>query len=237
MDIAVCDDDNNALSILKYLIEKRNDIRVADYYNKIDSFLDIAIYDKNYDVVLMDIDWEGNQRGIEYANRLLKARRNTQIIYVTGYNDKFAQEIFLTPANLCGYLVKPVEEKMFNSMLERATEAINKTYIQKLVIRKRDGIYAVSYSDITWLSSDLHKIIVHCKDAEYSYNGTLNDLEKALPSNFASCHKSFWVNMDYIKHINKTDVLMTDSSMIPVSRSRRQAFMEHYMRYIGKIIK
>ncbi|MBD5156701.1 MAG: response regulator transcription factor [Butyrivibrio sp.] len=237
MNIAICDDDINALKILKRLIEKRSDISAADYYNRIEQFWDAAVYERNYDVVLMDIDWNGSQMGIEFANRLLKENINTQIIYVTGYNDKFAQEIFLTPANLCGYLVKPVEKKMLNAMLGLALEAINKTHIQKLVIRRRDGIYAIPYSDILWLSSELHKVIVHCREVQYSYNGTLNELKEVLPENFAECHKSFWINMNFIKHINKTELELLNGASIPVSRSKYHVFMENYMQYIGRIIK
>ncbi|MCM1308681.1 MAG: LytTR family DNA-binding domain-containing protein [Butyrivibrio sp.] len=237
MKIAVCDDDINSLRVLKRFIERKNGIYSADYYNSIEMFWDAAVYERNYDAVLMDIDWNGRQRGIEFANRLMKENINTQIIYVTGYNDKFSQEIFLTPSNLCGYLVKPVDEKKLNAMLELAEKAINKIHIQKLVIRKRSGIYAISYSDILWLSSELHKIVVHCNENEYSYNGSLSDLKEALPENFAECHKSFWVNMNYIKHINNAEAELLNGAIIPVSRSKYRAFTENYMRYIGKKIK
>ena len=60
MRIAVCDDNVNELAMLKYMLEKRVDIIVADYYNKLEQFWNAVVCECVYDVVLMDIDWGGN---------------------------------------------------------------------------------------------------------------------------------------------------------------------------------
>lgn len=237
MKIAVCDDSVNALNVLRDMLEKRVDIISVDYYDKIEKFWNAVVHGSAYDVVFMDIDWGGAQMGIDFANRLLDQNAHTQIIYVTGYNDQFSQRIFLTPSNLCGYLVKPVEEKMLDAMLGMAAKAIDKTQKKKLLIKQRDGICSVAYSDIVWLSSELRRIVIHCKEDEYSYIGTLNELKGALPANFAECHKSFWVNMDYIKRIGKTEAEMLSGVTVPVSRAKYGAFLERYIKYIGQLLQ
>lgn len=236
MKIAVCDDNVNELSLLKDMLEKRVDIVETDYYSKLEQFWDAVVCECVYDVVLMDIDWGGAQMGIDFANRLLNKNINTKIIYVTGYNDKFSQRIFLTPSNLCGYLVKPVEERMLYAMLDLAAKAIDKAHKQKLIIKKRDGVCSVPYSDIVWMSSELRRVILHCIDGEYSYIGTLNELKEELPPNFAECHKSFWVNMDYIKRIGKKEAEMFSGVIVPISRSKHGIFLERYMTYIDSCV-
>ncbi|MCM1307175.1 MAG: LytTR family DNA-binding domain-containing protein [Butyrivibrio sp.] len=233
MKIAVCDDNADTLNILKDMLETRTDIDLAHYYDKIENFWESVMHECVYDVVLMDIDWEGTDMGIDFANRLLDKNINSQIIYMTGYNDRFSQQIFLTPSNLCGYLVKPVEEKMLDAMLVLAAKAIDKARKQRLIIKKRNGICSISYNDIIWISSELRKAIIHCREGEHSYNGSLSELKKLLPSSFTECHKSFWVNMDYIKRIGKTEVEMLSGATVPVSRAKYGIFLERYMKYMG----
>ena len=117
MRIAICDNESIAADTL---LQKIYDITKANHIRKftsIQQFWNVIEDGESFHVVFMDIDWEQSLDGIDFAARLYEIRPNTQIIYVTGYNDRFSQQIFLRPTNLCGYLLKPVDEALLYSLL------------------------------------------------------------------------------------------------------------------------
>lgn len=72
------------------------------------------------DIVLTDIELNDGTTGIEAAEELLSLSPRTQIIYVTSYTDKFIQDVFLSRANVCGFLNKPIERSYFKKMVKKA---------------------------------------------------------------------------------------------------------------------
>lgn len=52
----------------------------------------------------MDIELETEKNGLTAAEDICRARSQIQIIFVTGYNDRYAQRVLLSRVNLVGYL-------------------------------------------------------------------------------------------------------------------------------------
>jgi PAS domain S-box-containing protein len=73
----------------------------------------------NPDIILMDIELEGDMNGLE-ATQIIKQKHNIPIIYITSHVDqKTLDSAKVTDA--IGYLIKPFEEKELNVTLEMAT--------------------------------------------------------------------------------------------------------------------
>ena len=86
------------------------------------------------------------------------------------------------------------------SALERytlQTSKIHKVYTIETGGRK----ISIDYNDIFFFetSSNVHKIILHAKDRQIEFNGTMKELAGALDDNFVRCHRSFLVNKNNIK--------------------------------------
>lgn len=68
----------------------------------------------------MDIFFpEENENGIEHAVKINHYLPNAQIIYMTAYNDCYAEKIFWGEVNLCGYLIKPIQQSSSEILLEK----------------------------------------------------------------------------------------------------------------------
>ena len=94
MQIAICDNNVLFLRGFKEQIESLHMVRKICCYAKLSELLDSLEDGNHYDIIFMDIDWETKPLGIDIAEKLYQICPQTKIIYVTGYNDRFSQQIF-----------------------------------------------------------------------------------------------------------------------------------------------
>ena len=151
MRIAVCDDDETAVSFLRGLIESYPKQGLCvDGYSSGEELLGAG---RIYDMIFLDIDMKGID-GIETARRIRAHDRKVKIVYVTSYKE-YAGRAFSVHA--FGYLLKPVkQEKVWkqveDAMLWQEEEApdvkqVDFTTAEGLVRLSVDAIYYFEYQD------------------------------------------------------------------------------------------
>ena len=138
MKIAVCDDDKGCLDSMKRLLAGYPGISRTEYYQNLSQLSEALENGMGYDLVLMDIEWEGNEQdGIAYAAQYNARSPQTWFIFVTAYNDKFSEKIFWEKVNLCGFLVKPVRKEHLEKLLDKVREKI---FSSEALILQHGGI-------------------------------------------------------------------------------------------------
>lgn len=233
MHIAVCDDNILFLSTLKTQVEALDIAdRISDY-SDLNSFLRSVESGTRYDAVLMDIDWEQTTTGMDIAERLSRLSPMTRIIYVTGYNDRFSQQIFLQSANLSGYLVKPVDSALLRANLEKVADAVRRDE-PTLTVSVSGKPVSLPLGEIAYLESLGHTVSIHIRDEVITVYERLDRLSPMLPEGFLRCHKSFLVNMRHIRRFLERDILLDTGETIPVSRSRYAQAKTDYFRRMGR---
>ena len=101
---------------------------------------------------------------------------------------------------------------LFRSLLnamERYTLQTNKTH--KIYTTQVGGRkISVDYDDIYFFetSANIHKVILHAKDRQIEFSGTIKELTSALDDNFVRCHRSFLVNKNNIKEVDAKNRLI-----------------------------
>ena len=75
-----------------------------------------------------------------------------------------------------------------------------------------------------------------CIDGEIrEYRCPIRDLEDDLGKyGFFKGHDSFLVSVDSIQEIRKTDILLKDGNVVPISQRRKKAFMDALSEYLGE---
>ena len=215
-----------------------------------------VIMDEGPDVVMLDVQMPG-LTGFEVARRLLRAGAESQIVFVTAY-DQYAIEAF--NVNAVDYLLKPVEASRLATAVERvrkrliserpAARAASAADLERvlqmlndrqdrrdqLAIRVSDRFLLVQAEEIVYASVEDDVITVETNSLSGTSNyRTLDELQAHLdPAVFWRVHRSHLVNINRIKEIvpwfSRNYILkMKDAkgTEIPVSRSQTRRLREY----------
>lgn len=231
--VAICDDDKSAIEYLENKVKNIELITSVNKFDSIDSFKNAVENGKHYDIVFMDIDWEQEKTGIDFAEELNVLDSGMQVIYVTGYNDRFSQNIFLKKVNLCGFLVKPVQDDLLRNMVNNAVEHLTNNKKEKMVIRHNRDVQIIPYKEIMYMESSVHHVTVHTCNEQITFYGQLEKERSQLPNYFLSSHKSYVVNMYFIKKIEKNKIYLINGKSIDISKSRCSEVRRKFFEYIG----
>ena len=133
-----------------------------------------------------DYDTGNRINGMELARRIRASEGGPQplIIFVTGY-ENYVYDAFDVDA--FQYLLKPVDPQKFAAVFRRAAERIIASKQQqqrKLVIQYAGTSRVLPLSDIYYMESQSHKIVLHLKDTTLEYYARLGELEQALQGQF-----------------------------------------------------
>ena len=236
MKIAVCDDQQSSLRHVLTQVSSVAPRAEVSSFSSIPDLIHIIEDGVKFDAVLIDIEWDGEQKGIDYAAEIYKLSPQTSIIFVTGYPECYSQQIFLKTINLAGFVSKPIDAAILSKNLEKIEDGMAARQNRKLVLRFNGVITSIDPDDILYIESRARTSTVYSTDGSYLCYEKLVDLTKRLPGHFVLTHKSFLVNMDKIRRIDREFVLLEQSMEVPVSKSRLNGIREYYFQYIGSRI-
>ena len=79
--------------------------------------------------------------------------------------------------------------------------------------------HRIIQNDILYIESVGHFLEIHTVDKKYSTRKNIGDIEEELDNNILmKCHRSYMVGLKHIRKIGKTDILLDNNHIIPVSR-------------------
>lgn len=83
------------------------------------------------------------------------------------------------------------------------------------------------------------KLLFHTEQGDIICHKSMKDMEKELQDKeFARCHTSCLVNLQYVKSANGKDlqVQLVTGETIPISQPKRKEFMERLADYWGDML-
>ena len=228
ISIAIVDDEKVIREQIKNLIEKRQEECTIDTYSTGEEILQT---DKCYDIVFLDIQMEGIN-GIDTARALRQKAEDTILIFVTGVKE-YVFDAFDVAA--FHYLIKPINEQKFTSVIERAVLEVGKKKQQvngQLFVKTRYRNVTLEQKDILYIESRGKKVEIHTKtDIVDAYAG-IGDLEKQLQGNFYRCHRGYLVNLAYITEYSNDSITLNNGESIILAKEKYAEFVKIYMRYL-----
>lgn len=214
--IAICDDLESDRDYLKDLLNKwANDyshLLNIETFSSAESFLFHYEEVKDYDILLLDIEM-GLMDGVSMAKKIRQDNDAVQIIFITGYSDYIAEGY---EVNALHYLMKPVKEEKFFSVLERAIEKISKNDVV-LNMETANGMVRVPIYQIRFAEVFGNYVTIHAND-EVVVKMTLNEIEKLLDERFYRVGRSVIVNLNEVSRVTKTEIKLLDGTSIHLPR-------------------
>lgn len=241
LKVLIVDDEKYIREELKYLIEKNRDIEICGETGDGEEAVFLALEQKP-DIVFLDIHLH-NGSGMIAARKMLEEKNPPAIVFATAY-DKYAIQGF--EINAVDYILKPFTEDRVRMAIDRVKnkrsglekEKLNTikenqhSNIGKLCVIRDNKLVLIDSKQIAYIESIQNELYVYTENEVYQCNASLKELEEKLMTNkFIRTHKSFIVNLDYVKEIipwfhytYKITIKGRDGIEIPVSRNYLKKF-------------
>ncbi|WP_300688615.1 LytTR family DNA-binding domain-containing protein [uncultured Oscillibacter sp.] len=228
---AICDDEPlMAQELAGHLADYMKENLITAY--SVSSFSDgRALLDAidRFDVIFLDIQME-QPDGMETAKLLRQRGDHSLLVFVTVLKelvfDAFQVEAY-------DYLLKPLDRARFKQTMERVLRSLDRKTAEDIVIQRGTGCEVVLLSDIVYCEVLGRKIYLHKHDGTVSdYYDKLEDLERRVDGRFFKCHRSFLVNLDYVRGCQDGQVLLAQGGRIPASRLRERELTQALLRYM-----
>ena len=75
--------------------------------------------------------------------------------------------------------------------------------------------------------------MIRTEAAAYRTREKLSELLQRTPNRFVQCHKSYAVNMQWIRRMTPDSLILRNGAQIPVSRSRSTRTREQVFAFMG----
>lgn len=217
LKIALCDDsaaDCRYMHGLVSLWAQENLISVSvREFTSAESFLFTWEEDKTFDILLLDIEM-GKTDGVTLARKLRREGADLQIIFTTGYSEYILDGYEVAALH---YLIKPINKDKLFPVLDRAVSTVEKND-RYLTLEGRDSTERVAFKEILWLEVRANYVTVHTKNGDITVKRTLSEIESTLDERFFRIGRSHMVNLDSIRKVTRSEVLLSDGNTVPLSR-------------------
>lgn len=204
------------------------------------------IYSNAPDLILMDIDINGQLSGLELGNKI--AHLDIPVLYITALQDTPYQQAS-EQSNTIGYLVKPVQTLTLRSAIDLAIDKVHTLRVAEqnellsseehfianryFFFKKKEIYCKVNIQDILYVQSDDNYVKVQVAGGEtFTLRLAMKKLEELLPAEaFLRIHRRYIVAVEHIDTINFQDsTLLIGTKELPVSQSKRKELEEHIQR-------
>lgn len=229
-NVAVCDDfeaDRQYVSDLvkKWAAQTGNTVQITPF-SSAENFLFHYEEKKDYDILLLDIEM-GEMDGVSMARRLRLENKSVQIVFITGFADYMAEGYEVSALH---YLMKPVKGEKLFAVLDRAAEGLAKK--EKVVLFTVDGEkMRLPIGQIWYVEALSHMVNIVTAEGTLSVKMSISEMEKLAGEGLIRCHRSYLVGLKHIARLSKTEVILDDGRILPLSRGAAAAVHKAFISY------
>lgn len=211
LDIFVCEDDDVQRKLAVQTIQNIVLIEELDMQLVLDTGNPYVLLEKiknsrSTGIYFLDIELGSSINGMKLAQQIRLSDPRGFIIFITAHSE-LSFMTFQYRVEAMDFVLKdsPAEAKVkirecLLSAMERHTLQTGRT--QNIYTIEAGGRkISINYDDILFFetSGNIHKVILHAKDRQIEFCGTIKELANALGGDFVRCHRSFLVNKKNIK--------------------------------------
>lgn len=238
VSVAVCDDDNNVVEIVKDSVLKSQVL--CNYKFDLHCFScgeDLLKSNLRYDLIFLDIEMEGID-GIKAAQYIRQTNRKTKIVYITSHSECALQSYSVHPFD---FIVKPISEDCIMSVVNEFSIYLTELNAKEATIqlKSEEGPLTLNLKDIfVFEYTGNRRITVFTEKNSYVIKGSLSEINSLIKEEcFTSPHKSFIVNMEHIEKLVGFNLYTTNGYVIPIAQKKLKCFQNEFSRFIKNYIK
>jgi two-component system LytT family response regulator len=245
----VADDEVLARQKLRQLLRDDRDIEIVGESATALETIEL-VRAANPELLFLDIHMPGMD-GFDVLGALSAQieRPAPRVIFTTAY-DQYAVRAF--EVNAVDYLLKPFTSERLRAAIQRVREqpqprqqdndsgneakpAVN-FYTNRIVFKSRGRILFLPVSDIRWIGAEGNYVRLSTAMETHLLRETMAHLEERLdPRGFLRVHRSFIVNLKYVKEVRREGngdsvVIMDSGQKVALGRSYRASLNQQLHR-------
>lgn len=231
--IGICDDDKAFCGELAVLISafahQERLVLNIEYFYCGETLLDYMEDHPPFHLLFLDIELAGiNGVGVGKAIRRKLKNEVTQIVFVS-VKENYAMQLFqIRPLD---FLIKPVcKEAVFRVMSEyqRLFDGDN-TFFNYHIGK---SVYSLSEDEIRYFMCEGKKVRMVTNEGTKEFYDTMANVEKRISADkFYVIHKSYIVNVNYVKEFRPNEVIMAGGEKMPISQIYRKGIREKILNW------
>lgn len=234
MTICYCEDESAQAKAFAIKIDqwaKNKNIEVhADLFESAEEYL-FKAEQNYYDVIFLDISMRG-QNGMELARKIREKEKDVILVFVTS-DASYVFDGYEVGAYR--YLMKPVDEKKLWEILDYARTQKEVEEENYILVKKDSQSVRVNLKDIIYIEAQKHYVNLCMENKESiniktAFTELLQETQEKSDTIFLT-HRSYAVNIEKVVRIGRTECVLSDSSVIPVSRSFYKEVNEAFIKY------
>lgn len=232
LKVAICDDSK---ADQEYIIQILNQwSQATNIHLGIHTFLSAEQFlfqyeeEKDFQILVLDIEM-GKMNGIELAKKIRKVNKDIQILFATGYPD-FITEGYEVDA--LHYLMKPINQEKLIKVMEKAIVNIHKEE-KYILLQDNDEMLKLAISTIKFVEVFSHSCVIHTIEGTVETRTAISKLENELRTQFIRVHRSYLVNLEYIKKIAKTEIELEKGELVPLARRKYTEVNLAFINFYG----
>tara|TARA_B100000902_G_scaffold391213_1_gene441500 strand:- start:1211 stop:1906 length:696 start_codon:yes stop_codon:yes gene_type:complete len=214
--VVTIDDNKTDLQRINSILKRIPDVNIIRSFNNLDSFSN-KHEEIEYDIIFSDIEVE-NKNSIDIMKNVLES---PNIVFISSY-PKYAHKSF--SMNPIHYIVKPASRCEVLTAIDRfKNNVINQNNKASIFVKKLHSTIEKIYLDnIMFIEANKDSVRIKISDnREIQTLSTIKNIYEKLSHNFIRVHRSFIINLDFIKSFNPSYVKIEDYT-IPISRAYRK---------------
>ena len=232
----LCDDDNAILELCRRKIEA--------FFSEMGMRCKIHAYTEtrkistqimaDCDIAILDIDLgKADQNGMDLARKLRSLRPDVMIIFVTNYIE-YAPEGYEVQA--FRYLLKRQLDTELVHCIELAMDRM-RVHAETFKMQIGGELLNLPLEEIVYFEVQQHTVTLFVQKEQvvsYRFNAALSDIEAQLENKgFLRIHKSYLVNMRYLRRFQCREALLTNGETLRVSEKSYAQNKQKYLRWKG----
>lgn len=236
MRILFCDDDMETLNQLQdYVVEYF--AHIGGFVPEYEAYTDGEILleqEESADIVFLDVEMP-KLSGIHVGAELKKRNPACKIFIVTSYPDYLDEAMRF---QVFRYLSKPIDKtRLFRNLKDALYQYTMET--REYAIPTETGVVVLRADEIVCVEAASRKCFVHTTRGIFTSSETMEFWKRTLTLGcFYATHKSFIINMRYVREIQKDTILLRyDGATKEAYLAKRKfpQFKDAYLFYLGSV--
>lgn len=235
--ILVVEDDKPFALEIEMMIADLGYEHLGNYANSEDAI--DAIHEYQPDLIIMDINIQGEKNGIDIASQF--SPKKIPLIFITAFESKnyFERAKLTAPA---AYLVKPFKMLTLQNTIELAVMKMHRPELDNqgawtdnispqgtVFIKMNNILRKIHVHDIYWMEVSGNYSYLFTKEKKYILKMSLKNLLKNVTphANFIRVHKQYVVQVRCIDSVNPgKNILKIRDAAIPIGRRFKKDLLE-----------